>query len=348
MAKRGIILLAWNHWHIEVSSICTLKCPRCPRAEVDQTLLNKQLSLEFFQQQIGASVIEQIQKITFCGNDGDPIYCREFLEICSWIKQVNPAIQLVIITNGSYKTSNWWKSLGNILNHNDEVHWSIDGVDQETNQQYRVNCDWNSIVQGIESFRSVNKSTYRVWAAIGFRFNQQLTSTQAAMAKDLGFDLYQLTKSTKFGSKYPDSYGTNDLLEPTDPELISSSFRFERSTTVLSTRSRPGQQLRIIFKERADKLKLQSHGAICMIGNKGVFVNSQGHFYPCCWVANRYPHNNDWQHRASTQFDLKSKTFEEILKDTYWTTDFLKFDNLECQTKCTTARLDDPHHTLDW
>jgi hypothetical protein len=85
-----------------------------------------------------------------------------------------------------------------------------------------------------------------------------------------------------------------------------------------------------------------------MIGNKGVFVNSQGHFYPCCWVANRYTHNNDWQHRAATQFDLKSKTFEEILKDTYWTTDFLKFDNLECQTKCTTARLDDPHHTLDW
>ena len=341
-------MIAWDHWHIEVSSICTLKCPRCPRAEVDQTLLNRQLSLEFFQQRIGADTIKQIRKITFCGNDGDPIYCREFLEICAWIKQTNPAMQLAIITNGSYKKPQWWTELGKILNANDEIHWSIDGVDQDTNQQYRVNCDWGSIVQGIASFCSVNHSTYRVWASIGFRFNQDLIETQIKMANTLKFDAYQLTKSTKFGSKYPDAYGISDLLEPTNTALVSSGFRFERDTKALSNKLRPGQQLRIMFKDRAEKLKLQTHGAICMIGNKGVFVNSQGHFYPCCWVANRYSHNNNWQQRASIQFDLNAKTFQEIIKDTYWTTDFLKFDNLECQTKCTTARLDDPHHTLDW
>ena len=47
--------IALDHWHIEVSSICTLKCPRCTRAEVPETLLNRSLDLKFFQEQIGAA-----------------------------------------------------------------------------------------------------------------------------------------------------------------------------------------------------------------------------------------------------------------------------------------------------
>jgi len=81
--------LALDHWHIEVSSICTLKCPRCTRAEVPETLLNRQLTLNFFRNQIGESQIKKIRKISFCGDDGDPIYAKEFLEIVEWIKQIN-------------------------------------------------------------------------------------------------------------------------------------------------------------------------------------------------------------------------------------------------------------------
>ena len=165
MATRGGIVLKWDHWHIEPSSICTLRCPRCPRAEVPESLLNRSLTLNFFQSQIGADTVKQIKKITFCGNDGDPIYCKDFLDICSWIKQVNPDIQLVLITNGSHKPMDWWERLGKIFNANDEIHWSIDGWDQESNEQYRVNSNWLSIVNGINSFNQANTSTYKVWAS---------------------------------------------------------------------------------------------------------------------------------------------------------------------------------------
>ena len=166
-------MLAWDHWHIEPSSICTLKCPRCPRAEVPESLLNRQLSLEFFKNQIGADTIKQIKKITFCGNDGDPIYCRDFLDICSWIKQVNPTIQLVLITNGSHKTMDWWQQLGETFDANDEIHWSLDGWDQESNEQYRVNSNWLSIMNGINTFNQANTGTYKVWASIAFKFNEK-------------------------------------------------------------------------------------------------------------------------------------------------------------------------------
>lgn len=335
-------MIRWDHWHIELSSICALRCPRCPRAEVPESLLNAQLSLDFFINQIGQDVAQQIRKITFCGNDGDPIYCRDLIPIIQWFKTQNPAVQIVVITNGSYKPVHWWQSLACTLNQHDEVHWSLDGWNQASNQQYRVQSDWISIMAGLQAFQQANNSTYLVWAAIAFRFNQNYIEHMKVQAKTLGFDCFQLTKSTKFGSKYPGSYGTQDSLEPTDVTLVASAHRFERVVTALSARPRPGATLKIEFQQRATQLG--NYSGICMIGSKGVFLNSRGEFYPCCWVANRYDHNKAWQGR----FNLNQKTFKEIIADEFWSTEFLQFDNLECQTKCTPERLTDPAHTTEW
>jgi MoaA/NifB/PqqE/SkfB family radical SAM enzyme len=336
--------LAWDHWHIETSSICALKCPRCPRSEITDSLLNRQLSLLFFQNQIGANVVKQIKKITFCGNDGDPIYCRDFIEICKWLKFINANISLSIVTNGSYKSTDWWQSLAKILDHRDEIHWSIDGWNQESNEQYRVNSDWQSIINGICTFSQHNSTTYRVWATIGFKFNQNHINQIKNLAQQLNFDSFQMTKSTKFGSKYPDVYGKVDTLEPTDSELVSASHRFERSTTALTNKLNPNNEIKKIFLLRSKDLINSNYSGICFIGNKGVFLNSQGEFYPCCWTANRYEHNSSWQGK----FNLNQLTFQEIINDPFWATEFLKFDNLECKTKCTPERLNDEQHTLEW
>lgn len=342
-------MIKWDHWHIELSSICALRCPRCPRAEVPENLLNRQLTLEFFQQQIDASVIKKIRKITFCGNDGDPIYCKEFLEICTWIKTQNPDIHLVIITNGSYKSSEWWSVLARVLDHRDEINWSLDGWDQTSNEQYRVNSDWQSIIDGYRAFTGINDNTYRVWAAIAFRFNQDRLDLMRSMAGELGYDLFQLTKSTKFGSHYPDAYGIHDPLCPDRRDLVSSSHRFERILTELTSKTRPGQLLKEIFFSRAQRLQHETkYSSICMIGNKGVFLNSQGEFYPCCWTANRYEHNRHWQDLAKSRFNLYQKTFQEIINDEFWAEEFLEFDSQECRTKCTKEKLNDRHHTTEW
>jgi MoaA/NifB/PqqE/SkfB family radical SAM enzyme len=305
-------------------------------------LLNRQLSLDFFKNQVGVDVARQIRKITFCGNDGDPIYCKDLIEIIIWFKTLNPEIQIVLITNGSYKSADWWQYLGKTLNEHDEVHWSLDGWDEDSNNQYRVNCNWASIMNGIEAFKKANDSAYLVWAAIAFKFNQHSIEHMKSTAKTLGFDSFQLTKSTKFGSKYPSAYGTEDSLEPTDPALVASAHRFERVVTPLTSKTRPGADLKIEFLKRATQLG--NYSGICLIGSKGVFLNSRGEFYPCCWTANRYPHNDSWQGR----FNLNTKTFEKIIADPFWTGEFLQFDNLECQTKCTPDRLLDPAHTSEW
>ena len=342
-------MITWDHWHIEPSSICALQCPRCPRAEVPETLLNSQLTLAFFQDQIGEAVIKKIKKITFCGNDGDPIYCRDFLDICRWIKSVNPLLHLVIVTNGSYKSPDWWKSLSEILDHRDEITWSIDGWDQNSNAQYRVNCDWTSIMTGINAFCENNHVTYRIWAAIAFRFNQDQLDSMTDIARSIEMDLFQLTKSTKFGSHYPETYGIVDPLCPDRKDLVSSGHRFERLLRPLTDRLRPSDALQEIFWQRAQDLdRQQQYAGICLIGNKGVFLNSRGEFYPCCWTANRYAHNQQWHDLARTRCNLWHRSFSEIISDDFWRNEFLNFDSQECRTKCTPDRLKQREHVTEW
>ena len=185
--------LSLIHWHIEPSSICTLKCPRCPRIEVPESLLNRQLSLDFFQSQIGEEVIKEMRKITFCGNDGDPIYCNDLVSIISWIKSINSTINIVLITNGSHKKEDWWISLASVMNEYDEIHWSVDGWDQVSNNKYRVNSNWDSIVLGINTFNTYNKNkTFKVWASIAFKFNEDKIQVLNELASENNFDCFQI------------------------------------------------------------------------------------------------------------------------------------------------------------
>lgn len=340
--------LAWDHWHIELSSVCALRCPRCPRSEVPDTLLNRQLTLQFFQQQLGKDVIAQIRKFTFCGNDGDPIYCRDLIDITAWIKSVNPQAHIVIITNGSHRPMSWWHELAAVLDQHDEIHWSLDGWDQPSNSLYRVGSDWQSIMAGIQAFRAVNTATYTVWATIAFRFNQDHFDQQHNQARALGFDLFQITKSTKFHDHYPAAYPHDDPLQP-DEQWTAPGDRFQRVYQDLSQRPRPDQALRGIFLQRAQALAdSTAHPALCRVGTKGVFVNSRGEFYPCCWTANRYLHNRDWHDLAAGRFNLNQRSWSEILCDPFWQQEFLVNPGHECRSKCTRPLLEDHSHVTEW
>ena len=336
--------LATWHWHIEISSKCTLKCPRCARTEVPDTLVNTELSLDFFKKNFTSEFIQDnVEKITFCGDDGDPIYAHDLLAVIEYIKSVKP-IKFVIITNGSYKTQQWWQQLGQTLDSNDHIHFSLDGWDQTSNEQYRVNSDWASIMLGITTLRN-SSHVYMTWDAIAFSFNQDKLADMKLMAKELGFDEFQLTKSTKF-YKVNNVYPKDDVLQPKD-DLISSDARFQRVITKFNDR-----QLSTVGYDTNLKLynQIESFGNVtplCGIGNKGLFINSQGHLFPCCWVANRYSHNNEWLEVSKEKFNLNQRSLNEVLNDRYWGEEFEIFSRAECRTKCNKAVVNQQYAT-EW
>ena len=332
-------MLATWHFHIEISSKCTLKCPRCARQEVPSSLVNTELRLDFFEKNFSKEfIINNVEKITFCGDDGDPIYAHDLIEVITYFKKIKD-VEIVIVTNGSYKSIEWWQQLGHALSKKDSVHFSIDGWDNPSNNLYRKNSDYDSIIQGISALRKHSQCQI-VWATILFKFNQEHIDKIRTQAVVLGVNRFQITKSTKFGSVYP-SYGSNDILEPAKIN-VSKSYRFERiyeDFTEFQDKVYPiNISLYTEYKNSKDIVPL------CNIGNKGLYIDANGRLFPCCWVANRYSHNNEWQSIAD-RFNLNLIDLKTALADKFWITDMLSYRWTECKTKCSSAVVTEEYAT---
>ncbi len=342
------------HWHLEPSSICALRCPRCPRTEHPNTpWLNQNMTLNFVKKFLTTNMLtNNVRRITMCGDVGDPIYCKEYIDICRYIKTVNPNIHIFTITNGSYKKSDWWAELASVLNHRDTINFSIDGFDNESNNLYRINSNYPSIMQGIQTVRSINPKIFLYWAAIIFRFNQDQIHNICNQAQSLGMDGVQLTKSTKFGSIYESYGGTHDILEPR-PEFISSSLRYERQLINISNRQQDNLDYLNFNEQKYFEIKKKYNSApitpMCEIGNRGIYVNAEGVVFPCSWVS--FPYQSltyklktiEWGDSFFSKYrnnmNLNYRSFDEIISDPLWSKCSQGFtdDNkswVECSQKC--------------
>lgn len=356
------------HWHLEPSSRCTLKCPRCPRTEhPDTPWLNKDMTLDFVKKFFTEQrLLNEVKRVTMCGDVGDPIYCKEYIDICRYIKTVNPNIHIVTITNGSYKKPEWWAELASVLNHRDTINFSVDGLDDATNNLYRVNSNFDSIITGIRTVRKHNPDVFLTWASILFSFNQDELRNMCYLVHDLGMDTIQLTRSTKFGTKYGEAYGgEKDPLEPR-PEHISTSDRYERETINISGRC----QDNFDYLEHNQRKYIQvvteySDSPIvplCEIGNRGIYVNAEGVVFPCSWTSFPYKtlsYGNktiDWKDSFFAKYrdrmNLKNRSFEEILADPLWNHCSSGFRNpektwVECGQKCRRDLVDE-NYAVGW
>jgi MoaA/NifB/PqqE/SkfB family radical SAM enzyme len=307
-----------------------------------------------------------VRRITMCGDVGDPIYCKEYIEICRYIKSVNPQIHIFTITNGSHKKPEWWTELGSVLNEYDTVNFSVDGYDNASNNLYRVNSNWDSIIDGMQSIRHANQQVFINWAAIVFKFNQDHLVFITSQARGLGIDGLQLTKSTKFGSKYGEAYGgDHDTLEPS-AEWISSSHRYERSMINISGRNLPNQDYLEHNREQYIKIKQQYKDQpivpMCEIGNRGLYVNAEGVLFPCSWTSFPYHSLSDgnktikWEDSFFAQYrdrmNLRTRSLEEITKDPLWDLCSRGWSDstkswVECSQKCNQSLVDDDY-SVGW
>lgn len=358
----------YYHWHLEPSAVCTLKCPRCPRTEHPETpWLNYNMDLEFIKSFLTPDILKnKTQRITMCGDVGDPIYCKEFIEVCRYIKQENPKIHLFIITNGSHKKPAWWTELGAVLNEYDTINFSIDGYDNATNNLYRVNSNYDSIIDGIRAIRAANSQVFLTWAAIVFKFNQDHLDVIQEQAAALGIDSIQLTKSTKFGSKYGEAYGgPADPLEPRQ-EWISSSHRYERSVIEVSNRTINNSQYmqtnNDMFVKIKEEYKNKPVVPLCEIGNRGIYVNAEGVVFPCSWTS--FPYKSleyngkviNWEDSFFAKYrermNLRTRSLEDITTDPLWQKCSAGWADtnktwVECGQKCN-QQLVDKEYAVGW
>lgn len=265
-----------NGFHVEPTNICTLKCSGCARTRfIDQWpqhWKNHNLDIDDFLNFLDIDITDL--KITFCGNYGDPIYHPRFIEMVSRIK--NRGAHVSIITNGSYKTRDWWNDLCRVLTKTDSIQFSIDGV-PENFTNYRINADWKSIRQGIEI--CVSNKINTIWKFIPFKFNQQDIESARIISKELGMSEFLLDPSDRYDNK-------TEHLIPVD-ELVGSR-KFARENSV---------------KEIDPK---------CYRG-KEHFITATGHYSPCCFVADHRFYYKTVFGKTKSFFDIRKVTFSQLM-----------------------------------
>ncbi len=360
-------------WHLEVSSKCTLECPRCPRTEKPGKYKITELSLEFIQKVMTKEILEKTFEILICGGQGDPIYCKDLIHIVRYIKENNPTVVIKIITNGSYKTKTWWEQLAQVLTPIDCVVFSVDGWDNESNNKYRVNNNFDSILTGVETLARLQPNMIIVWSTIVFSFNEDHLDKIKEVAEHAGATHWQIVKSSLFGSKIPsyiDETLGYDPLEPTNSEIKISKYAHSSRLDLLTVlrpvndsdakyyRDLRNQKIRSLANKLQDEFKNSELLPGCMLNERGLYIDAEGILYPCSWISHpfgvRKNHKKTiyWKDslfvKYKDKFNLYKYSLDAIINSEEWNKLKCSFYDrgkhfVECSDKCnkvsTLARL---------
>ena len=270
-------------FHIEPTSKCTLECPLCDRTwfyEKFKKRLLHEVNVDHLVDFVGVNA-----DIQMCGNNGDPIYHSDFLNLCKKLKDNNCKIS--IVTNGSSKTKKWWKQLNEMLDEHDKLTFSIDGL-EDTNHIYRKNAKWKSIMDAIDVFSK--RKCKLIWKYIVFKHNQHQIKEAKELSKKLTFDFFKLEHSDRW-------LGKKNLMP--DREFIDTYYEHQKQV-LIDTNYQTTMQPNCLRNKQPENL---------------LYIDSSGDFYPCCWMGTyRYKYKSLFSPKQN-QFNIKNKNLQDILSN---------------------------------
>lgn len=270
-------------FHLELTNMCTLKCPRCARTkfieQFPKNWTNNNLNFDHLKSFLDIDLTGKT--FILCGNYGDPIYYDQLFEVIDYLKNNNANVN--ISTNGSYRTAAWWEELTCRLTKDDSIIFGIDGLPNNFTQ-YRVNADWETILSGISV---IAKSTAKmVWQYIVFSYNQTNIEEAKVLSKNLGFDEFKLVRSDRFDS-------VTDYLRPTG-DMIGSR-----------------DESMIQWKDRTVSIDVNPN---CKIHNNQHYISAQGYYMPCCFVGDyRFYYKSEF-YKNKNLYDISTTTISQILQ----------------------------------
>lgn len=268
-------------FHLEPTNICTLKCEGCARTRFINTWPKhwKNHNIDIDQLFEFLDIDLAGKQFVLCGNYGDPIYHPDLHSLISRIKQAGACVS--IETNGSYRSQDWWQQLSVLLDHQDSVTFSIDGV-PENFTTYRVNADWESIKIGIEVMTKSQCTT--VWKFIPFAYNQNNIDQAQALSIQLGIDEFLVSHSDRFDEK-------TEYLKPT-VEFVGK--RFSAQTQVKTNVTQ-------LVNPKCNQ-------------NKEHFISADGHYISCCYAGDhRFYYKNEFG-KNRQKYHIASSRLSQILE----------------------------------
>jgi MoaA/NifB/PqqE/SkfB family radical SAM enzyme len=293
-------MLPINGFHIEPTNLCTLKCPGCARTRfIEQWPThwkNQNLSVDDLLRFLDINI--QNLKIHFSGNYGDPIYHPDFLSMVDKVKQ--RGAKVLITTNGSYKKRDWWEKICGLLEHGDSIRFSIDGIPEDFTK-YRINADWQSIRDGIET--CVKKDIDTIWKFIPFSFNVDEIDQAKSLATSMGIKNFTVDPSDRYDHK---------TLQFMPPDKFIGPRKTSRDRNIKGIDPK------------------------CFKGHEH-FITAAGYYSPCCYIADHRFYYKTPFGKNQKIYDIRHTTFSQLMQDSSLTGFFDKFQTdipSVCQFNC--------------
>ena len=141
-----------NHLHVELTTACNAHCPACGRNNGGFGLKDgfkiRDLPFERFIEI--CDTLPNLRILQLCGNLGDPLAAKRIMDVVDEAIKRNLVIN--IHTNGSLKTTDWWRNLGEKLyNTKHAIIFGIDGL-EDTHSIHRQGTSFTKIIENAKSF----------------------------------------------------------------------------------------------------------------------------------------------------------------------------------------------------
>ena len=354
---------------IEVSSNCQAKCPGCIRHDVLNTETgvfssppkNLNLSVDVHNRLID-EIVGNVKQLTYDGSFGDSPFHPDFLELIEYSASklkgdtepfgdeelgiISPEYKgihdFIISTNGSYKTPEFWKKLGEILHEHlpgrHHVMFDLDGVDNKTQNMYRIDTNYPKIIENAKAFISGGGSA--VWKMIPFDFNEELEERAKELSKQHGFKYFQrnriqrveskavfLALSKKAGKLDEEISKDNELSVISDKDIDAQISKAESIIKDIKI------DKNLDMFDNLENAR-ESAGIVCKWKKENNYqISHDGSVWRCCWLNSAYQYktrqnlgNREKWEQFMSKYDndwnnLHSHSFSDIINHVFFTKD---------------------------
>lgn len=187
ISKRGVISGKPFSLSIEPTTACNLGCPECPSGLKQFTRPTGKLNMDLHR-----SILEQVKDTVFYINyyfQGEPFLHPQFLDL---IKEANKQkIYTATSTNAHFINA---QKAEEIVNSGlDRLIISIDGLTQETYENYRIHGDLNKVLEGtkhlIEAKKKMNSKTpHLIFQFLAVKPNEHEINDVFKLGTEMGID----------------------------------------------------------------------------------------------------------------------------------------------------------------
>ena len=269
---------------IELTTRCNASCPQCSRnyfgGKVWPSLPIVDLKLDVLKEKLNKLFLSNLKQINLIGTYGDPCIYKDLISVIKWIHESTDA-KIVISTNGSLRSTEWWHKLGTILRSQDRVMFGIDGL-ENTNHLYRRGTDFKKIIANMTAFNNAGGKS--IWSYIAFQHNEHQIDEARKLSAELNCHGFAVKPTNRFINKQ------HKLVENFPVVNKNGKAIYWLTPPTNAKYINPGYKNYKIANEGPSDYDnyLKNTQIDCMVvKSKWFVISAEGYVFPCGWLQDR-------------------------------------------------------------